>query len=78
MTVPTPGPGPGVRPGPQPGPAVPHEPGPVEQQVSAALADLATLPVAEHVAVLDGVHQGLQEALATVSTAGAGQPGPTR
>lgn len=56
--------------GPVPGPAPLRQPAadPVAV-VDAALAPLATLeqlPVADHVAVFDGVHQALQEALATL------------
>ena len=69
-----PGPGlpgpPPARPG-VPGPGVPGPAGRTSVATVAAerLAQLAELPVAEHVAVFDEVHRLLQDALATLDQA---------
>ena len=72
MSQPGPGlPGPApARPG-APGPGVPGPGATVSVATVAAerLANLAGLPVAEHVAVFDEVHRLLQDALATLDQA---------
>jgi hypothetical protein len=50
---------------PGPAPAVEHERRLVEQAVQ-ALEQTVDRPVGEHVAVLDGVHRSLQDALAAL------------